>query len=175
MVIWLTGLSGSGKTTIARGVAESLRARGLAVVLLDGDDLRAGLSPNLGFSRSDRDEHVRRVGFIADLLSRSGVVAIVAVISPFRATREAVRARTRVFIEVFVSCSLDELMRRDTKGLYARAHRGELSGLTGVNDPYEEPLAAELRVDTERTGPQECVTAVIRKLEELGSLRAQPQ
>ncbi len=150
--VWLTGLSGAGKTTIADAVAGQLRAAGRGVEVLDGDELRRGLSAGLGFSREDRDTHVRRVGFVAELLARHGVVALVPVIAPYAATRDEVRARHDAhgtgYLEVHVATPLAECVRRDIKGLYARAAAGELTGMTGVDDPYEEPDKPDVRLDT---------------------------
>lgn len=150
--VWLTGLSGAGKTTIAEAVAEHLRAAGREVAVLDGDELRRGLSAGLGFSRQDRDTHVRRVGFVAELLARHGVITLVPVIAPYAATRDEVRAqhdaRATSYLEVYVATPLAECTRRDVKGLYARAIAGELIGMTGVDDPYEEPDKPDLRLDT---------------------------
>jgi adenylylsulfate kinase len=153
--VWLTGLSGAGKTTIADAVAGQLRAAGQQVEVLDGDELRRGLSAGLGFSRDDRDTHVRRVGFVAELLARHGVVALVPVIAPYAATRDEVRAQHDAYgtgyLEVHVATPLAECIRRDVKGLYARATAGELAGMTGVDDPYEEPDKPDLRLDTTGT------------------------
>ena len=153
--VWLTGLSGAGKTTIADAVAGQLRAAGREVEVLDGDELRRGLSAGLGFSREDRDTHVRRVGFVAELLARHGVVALVPVIAPYAATRDEVRAQHDAhgtgYLEVHVATPLAECRRRDVKGLYARAATGALTGMTGVDDPYEEPDKPDLRLDTTGT------------------------
>ncbi|MGH3887311.1 MAG: adenylyl-sulfate kinase [Pseudonocardiaceae bacterium] len=165
--VWLTGLSGAGKTTIADAVAGQLRAAGREVEVLDGDELRRGLSAGLGFSREDRDTHVHRVGFVAELLARHGVVALVPVIAPYTGTRDEVRAQHDKhgtgYLEVHVATPLAECVRRDVKGLYARAAAGELTGMTGVDDPYEEPDKPDLRLDT--TGLD--VTAVARQLMDL--------
>lgn len=165
--VWLTGLSGAGKTTIADAVAERLRAAGREVEILDGDELRRGLSAGLGFSREDRDTHVRRVGFVAELLARHGVVTLVPVIAPYAATRDEVRAQHDAhgtgYLEVHVATPLAECSRRDVKGLYARAAAGELTGMTGVDDPYEEPDKPDLRLDT--TGVD--VTAAARRVLDL--------
>ena len=153
--VWLTGLSGAGKTTIAVAVAKRLRAAGREVEVLDGDELRRGLSAGLGFSRDDRDTHVRRVGFVAELLARHGVVALVPVIAPYAGTRDEVRvhhdAHSTGYLEVHVATPLAECIRRDVKGLYARATAGELTEMTGVDDPYEEPDKPDLRLDTTGT------------------------
>jgi adenylylsulfate kinase len=165
--VWLTGLSGAGKTTIAEAVARQLRAAGREVEVLDGDELRRGLSAGLGFSREDRDTHVRRVGFVAELLARHGVIALVPVIAPYAATRDEVRAQHDAhgtgYLEVHVATPLAECRQRDVKGLYARVASGELTGMTGVDDPYEEPDKPDLRVDT--TGVD--ITAVARRVLEL--------
>ncbi|MGH3686060.1 MAG: adenylyl-sulfate kinase [Pseudonocardiaceae bacterium] len=151
--VWLTGLSGAGKTTIADAVAGALRAAGREVEVLDGDELRRSLSAGLGFSRADRDTHVRRVGFVAELLARHGVVALVPVIAPYAATRDEVRARHDArgtgYLEVHVATPLAECARRDVKGLYAQAAAGKLTGLTGVDDPYENPEKPDLRLNTD--------------------------
>jgi adenylylsulfate kinase len=165
--LWLTGLSGAGKTTLARGLRDALVSRGYRVEVLDGDEVRRTLSSGLGFSKEDRDVNVRRIGYVARLLSRNGVVAIVAAISPYRDVRDEVRrAHEATFVEVFVDCSLDELMRRDSKGLYRKALRGELQGLTGVSDPYEPPLEPELTVHTDRERVDELLTRTLSCLEE---------
>jgi adenylyl-sulfate kinase len=165
--IWITGLSGSGKTTLGEALVAQLRARGRRAELLDGDALRATLSKGLGFSKEDRDEHIRRVGFVAELLTRNGVVVVVAAISPYRATRDEMRQGLVDFVEVYMLCSLDELQRRDPKGLYARARAGELANFTGVSDPYEEPLAPEITLDTEHRSPEESVALVLEKIQAL--------
>ncbi|MGH4008223.1 MAG: adenylyl-sulfate kinase [Pseudonocardiaceae bacterium] len=150
--VWLTGLSGAGKTAIADAAARRLRAAGREVEVLDGDEVRRGLSAGLGFSREDRDTHVRRVGFVAELLARHGVVVLVPVIAPYAGTRDDVRALHDAhgtgYLEVHVATPLAECARRDVKGLYARAAAGELTGMTGVDDPYEEPVKPDLRLDT---------------------------
>lgn len=166
LTLWFTGLPGAGKSTLARCIAQELVGRGLRVEVLDGDEVRAGLSSDLGFSKADRDINIRRIGFVARLLSRNGIVAIVAAISPYRAIRDEVRLQHEApFVEIFVDCSLDELIRRDTKGLYARALSGELAGFTGVSDPYEPPLAPELTVHSDREPVASSVGKVIQWLE----------
>lgn len=152
LTLWLTGLPSSGKTTLALAVADRLRAAGVDVEVLDGDEVRTHLSAGLGFSRADRDTHVDRIGFVAELLAGHGVVVIVPVIAPYAEARQQVRARHLAngtgFALVHVSTSLEVCVQRDVKGLYAKAFRGELSSMTGVDDPYEIPEQAELRLDT---------------------------
>src|SRR5690348_7976827 len=172
--LWLTGLSGAGKSTLATAVAHELRRRGVRVETLDGDEVRQNLSKGLGFSREDRDTNIRRIGYVAKLLTRNGVVVISAAISPYRAVRDEVRREIGAFVEVHVKASLDECVRRDTKGLYARALAGEIAQFTGVSDPYEEPLAPELVVDTEREDVATSSARVIDRLVELGHLRSGP-
>jgi adenylylsulfate kinase len=153
--VWLTGLPSAGKSTIARALAVRLRAEGRQVELLDGDELRSHLTADLGFSRADRDANVRRVGYVARLLARNGVTVLVPVIAPYAAARAQVRADHEadgsVFVEVHVATPLDVCAVRDVKGLYAKQRAGEMSGLTGVDDPYEIPEAPELRLDTEES------------------------
>ncbi len=172
VTVWFTGLSGAGKSSITTALAEELRRREVPVEVLDGDVVRENLSKGLGFSKEDRDTNIRRIGFVADLLSRHGVVVLVAAISPYREIRDEVRAlvsRTAEFIEVHVDCSIDELTRRDVKGLYARALRGEIANFTGVSDPYEAPLDPELRIDTAHGESVERSTRrVLTLLEERG-------
>lgn len=167
-VVWLTGLSGAGKTTISRVLAERLRERGVRHELLDGDVLRENLSRGLGFSKEDRDTHVRRVGFVASLLARHGVVAVAAVISPYRAVRDELRASISNFVEVHVDCPIEELVRRDVKGLYRKALAGEIGSFTGISDPYEPPLAPDVRVDTSVETPDDSVARILATLERLG-------
>ena len=162
--VWLTGLPSAGKSTIARALASRLRADGRRVELLDGDELRTHLTADLGFSREDRDTNVRRVGFVAALLARNGVIALVPVIAPYAAARAAVRAdhdaNDTAFVEVHVSTSLELCEERDVKGLYAKQRTGELSGLTGVDDPYEIPADPELRLDTQGISVDEAAALV---------------
>jgi adenylylsulfate kinase len=162
LTIWFTGLSGAGKSTLARLVEAELRACGEKVEVLDGDAVRQTLSHELGFSKQDRDENVRRLAFVADLLSRNGVVAIVAAVSPYRAARDHARALMgERFVEAYVDASLEECARRDRKGLYAKAFAGEISGFTGVSDPYEPPQDPELVLHTGRESPQESAATVL--------------
>src|SRR3979411_1429868 len=156
-VVWFTGLSGAGKSTIAGALKEELERRGRHVELLDGDEVRTHLSKGLGFSKEDRDTNIRRIGYAARLVARSGGVAITAAISPYQAVRDEVRSQARGFCEVYVRCSLEELPRRDVKGLYAKALRGEIQNFTGVNDPYEPPSSPEITVDSERETVHESV------------------
>lgn len=159
--IWFTGLPSSGKTTLASAVAQRLREHGTRVELLDGDQVRTHLTRDLGFSREDRGENVRRIGFVAHLLSRNGIVAVCALISPYRADRDAVRAmHSGPFCEVHVATPVDVCAKRDVKGLYARQRAGELHGLTGIDDPYEVPLNPEVVVPTHRQTIEESVNQV---------------
>jgi adenylyl-sulfate kinase len=168
--VWFTGLSGAGKTTLSTRVAEIVRERGQRVEILDGDVVRTNLSKGLGFSREDRDTNIRRIGFVANLLTRNGVAVVVAAISPYRAVRDEVRAEIGRFVEVYVRCPVDELIRRDVKGLYARALRGEVAQFTGVSDPYEEPINPEVVVDTDHETVDESAAKIVATLERLGYL-----
>ena len=166
MTLWFTGLSGAGKSTLAARVGETLLASGHRVEILDGDQMRMNLSIGLGFSKEDRDTNVRRIGFVARLLSRNGVIAIAAAISPYRAIREEVRrGHEAPFVEVFVDCRVDELVRRDTKGLYARALRGEIKNFTGISDPYEPPVQPEMTLHTDCESVDESAGRVLQYLE----------
>ncbi len=167
-VVWFTGLSGAGKSTIAQALAPILRDAGLRVEVLDGDEVRQHLSKGLGFSKEDRDINVRRIGYVAKLLARNGVAVLVAAVSPYRDTRAEVRGWAKDFIEVHVSCPLDELVRRDPKGLYAKAVRGEIANFTGVSDPYEAPDRPEVLVSTDREGVEESVAKVLNALRARG-------
>lgn len=152
-VIWFTGLSGAGKSTMAQFVADELRRQGAKVEALDGDAIR-DLFPNTGFTKAERDVHIRRVGYLASKLEAHGVVVVASFVSPYRDSREFVRGLCRNFIEVHVSTPLEECERRDAKGLYARARRGEIRNFTGIDDPYEPPAAAEVVIDTTGVDPQ---------------------
>ncbi len=169
-VVWLTGLPGSGKTTIARRLAEELRRRGRNVELLDGDEVRKWLSPKEGFSREDRELHLRRVAYVCKLLARNGVAVIASFVSPYRSVRDLAKRTVGDFVEVYVRCSLETCMRRDPKGLYKKALKGEITNMTGLQDPYEEPLNPEVVVDTEKESLEECVDKILNKLRELGYL-----
>ena len=167
-VLWFTGLSGAGKTTLARRVEQELKARGVRVERLDGDVVRQSLTADLGFSKEDRDKNIQRVTFVAKLLSRNGVGVLASFISPYRATRDWVRSEVTNFIEVFVDCSLEECIRRDVKGLYAKALAGEIPEFTGVSDPYEPPLNPEIHLDTAKESIEESLGKIMSYLEERG-------
>jgi adenylyl-sulfate kinase len=167
-VVWFTGLPSSGKSTIAREVDRVLLERGCAVELLDGPEVRQSLSRGLGFSKEDREENVRRIGYVAKLLARNGVIAICAAVSPYRATRDEVRRNVTNFIEVFVDVSPSEAERRDEEGLYARARRGEIEEFTGVNAPYEPPEHPEVHILGDRENASQAGRKVIRTLELIG-------
>jgi len=172
-VLWFTGLSGAGKSTIAGLVVPELEGRGLVVDALDGDVVRTHLSKGLGFSKEDRDTNIERIGWVASRLARAGAVVVVSAISPYEETRQRARALVEehaAFVEVHVATSIEECERRDVKGLYAKARAGELPGFTGVSDPYEEPADPELRLDTEMLEPAESARLVVARLEELGLL-----
>jgi adenylylsulfate kinase len=165
--IWFTGLSGAGKTTISKIVEEELRKRGSRIEVLDGDVVRENLSKGLGFSKEDRDTNIRRIAFVADLLSRNGVPVITAAISPYRELRDEARELMGDrFIEVFVKASVEVCAERDVKGLYEKAFKGEIKEFTGVSDPYEPPLNPELTLDTEHDSAEEDAATVLSLLEE---------
>jgi 3'-phosphoadenosine 5'-phosphosulfate synthase len=168
--VWFTGLSGAGKSTIANALKAELEARGRHVELLDGDEVRTHLSKGLGFSKEDRDTNIRRIGYVARLVARSGGVAITAAISPYREVRDEIRAQTPAFVEVFARAPLDTLVERDVKGLYKKAIAGEIANFTGVSDPYEEPLHPEVTCDTSRESVDQSLAKVIDALERLGHL-----
>jgi len=168
VTLWFTGLSGSGKTTIAKAVERELKARHCKVEMLDGDIVRTNLSKGLSFSKQDRDINVRRIGFVANLLSRNGVVAITAAISPYRAIRNEIREMTESFMEVYVNAPLEICESRDVKGLYALARSGEIKNFTGIDDPYEEPLNPEVICYTAKESIEESVGKVIAELERYG-------
>jgi len=161
LTVWLTGLSSSGKTTISRAVHETLQARGQRVEWLDGDAMRLGLSAGLGFTRRDRDENVRRIGFIAELLTRNGVIVLVSAISPYRALRDEMRQRIGNFIEVYVHAPLEVCEQRDLKGVYRQARTRQLQHVTGLDDPYEPPLAPEIVCPTYRETPEDSAARVL--------------
>src|SRR5213082_1723280 len=162
--LWFTGLSGAGKTTIAELVRPELERRGLLVEWLDGDEVRTHLSKGLGFSKEDRDTNIERIGWVASRLTRHGATVICAAISPYEDTRRHARHMVEQFgpfVEVYVKASVDECARRDVKGLYEKAFAGEITGFTGVDDPYEEPAAAEIVIDTEQHDPEACARLVV--------------
>lgn len=166
--LWFTGLSGAGKSTLSERVYARLRERGARVELLDGDEVRTHLSKGLGFSKEDRDTNVRRIGFVAELLARNGVIAITAAISPYKDTRAAVRERIENFVEVFMDCPIEVLAERDVKGLYKKALAGEIPHFTGVSDPYEAPEAPELRIDSSTETLEASEERVWARLKDLG-------
>jgi len=166
--LWFTGLSGAGKSTISEIIFQRLKDGGRKVELLDGDVVRTHLSKGLGFSREDRDINIRRIGWVCEVLSRNGVVAIAAAISPYRAVRDEIRSRIPRFVEVFVDCPLDVVAARDVKGLYKQALAGEIAQFTGVSDPYEPPLDPEVRVDSSAETPQQSADRIWATLENLG-------
>jgi adenylylsulfate kinase len=173
--LWLTGLPGAGKSTLASLAAAALRGRGYRVEILDGDEVRTHLSKDLGFSKADRDANIRRIGYVCKLLSRNGVIAITAAISPYREIRDEVRQQHERFVEVYVKCSLEKLFERDAKGLYAQALKGEIPFFTGVSDPYEEPLNPELVIRSDSEDAQTSVQRLLGKLEELGYVLKAPR
>jgi adenylylsulfate kinase len=167
-VVWLTGLPGSGKTTIARQLEPEIRKLGWPVEVLDGDEIRQNLSKGLGFSREDRETHLKRVTYVAKLLSRNGVAVIAAFISPYRSIREYARKETINFLEVHVKCSVETCAQRDPKGLYKKAKAGEINDLTGPQDLYEEPLQPDLVVDTEKLTIEQSIKSIVERLETSG-------
>ncbi len=168
--VWFTGMSSAGKTTAARLLEARLRALGARVEVLDGDLIRTRLSRGLGFGRQDRDENIRRIGFVCELLSRNGVIVIVSAISPYRELRDEVRSQIPQFVEVYMECPLDVLIARDVKGLYKKALAGEIPSFTGISDPYEPPPAPEVTIRSDRETPDEGVEKVWRVLAERGLL-----
>ncbi len=167
-VLWFTGLSGAGKSTIANIVVDDLVQRACLVELLDGDEVREHLSKGLGFSKEDRDINIRRIGWVAKVLARNKVIAVTAAISPYRALRDEMRADIDGFIEIHVATPLEVCESRDVKGLYAKARAGEIPQFTGIDDPYEPPLHPELRLDTEGRAPAESAAEVLAYLEARG-------
>lgn len=170
VTVWLTGLPSSGKSTIARILERQFRKWNLKVELLDGDVVRTHLSKGLGFSKEDRDINIKRIGFVCHLLTRNGVIALASAVSPYRETRDANRRLIGNFVEVYVKASAAACEKRDVKGLYQKARAGEISGFTGVNDPYEEPLKPEIICDTEKESAEQSAGKIIQRLEELGYL-----
>jgi adenylylsulfate kinase len=172
VTLWFTGLSGSGKTTLSRHLEEALLERGMNVEVLDGDIIRTNLSKGLGFSKEDRDTNIRRIGFVCNLLTRNDVVAIAAAIAPYGNVRHENRKRIGSYVEIYCKCPLEILKERDPKGLYAKAERGEIKHFTGVDDPYEEPLDAEIVVETDKETVEESLTKIIKTLEILNYIPA---
>jgi adenylylsulfate kinase len=160
-VIWLTGLSGSGKSTIAKILESRFRSLGLKVECLDGDELRKAISPDVGFSRQDRELHCRRVTYISGLLAKNGIISIAALVSPYKSIRKYARENIQNFVEVWVKCSLDTCIKRDPKKLYKNASEGKISNMTGLQDPYEPPTNAEVVIDTETSNPDQCAEKIM--------------
>ncbi|HEY8687484.1 MAG TPA: adenylyl-sulfate kinase [Chloroflexota bacterium] len=172
--LWFTGLSGAGKSTLAELVEQRLREWGRRVELLDGDEIRKNLSQGLGFSKADRDANILRIAFVARLLSRNGVVAITAAISPYRAIRDQARGEILRFVEVFVDCPLEVCEQRDVKGLYKKARSGEIKQFTGISDPYEPPENPEIHLHTELENQEQDVEIIFTRLRELGLMPVDP-
>lgn len=170
VTVWFTGLSGAGKTTISRALANKLKSYGYKVETLDGDVVRQNLTKGLGFSKEDRDENIRRIGFVAELLTRNQVIVLVAVISPYREVRQEVRERIGNFVEVYANAPLEVCEQRDVKGLYKKARTGEIKNFTGIDAPYEPPLSPEVECRTDLETQEESVSKVLAKLQELGYL-----
>jgi adenylyl-sulfate kinase len=171
--VWFTGLSGAGKTTIADAIEPLLRERGITKLeKLDGDVVRTHLSKGLGFSKEDRDTNIRRIGWVAEVLTRNGVCVLASAISPYKEIRDEVKKNVGNFVEVYVECSIPELTRRDVKGLYEKAIKGEIANFTGVSDPYEAPENPDIKVNSETEDLAESVAKVMSRLEELGYIPA---
>ncbi len=170
VTLWFTGLSGAGKTTITQALAENLRSLGCKLEILDGDIVRQNLTKGLGFSKEDRDENIRRIGFVSHLLTRNGVIVLVSAISPYREIRQEVKQKIGDFIEVFVNAPLNVCEDRDVKGLYKKARAGEIKGFTGIDDPYEVPENPEVECRTDLEDLSESVDKVIAKMKESGYL-----
>jgi len=170
--LWFTGMSGSGKSTLAEAVEKELLERGLNVEILDGDIIRTNLSKGLGFSQEDRDINIRRVGFVCNLLTRNGAIAIAACISPYKAIRDENRALIGEFVEVFCKAPVEKLIERDVKGLYKKALAGEIKGFTGIDDPYEDPPKAEIVVETTVETIEESVKKILHTLEVMGRIES---
>ncbi len=172
--LWFTGMSGSGKSTLSSLLATRLRAMGARVEVIDGDVVRTQLCRGLGFSKDDREENIRRIGFVCELLSRNGVIAIAAAISPYRACRDDLRSRIPNFIEIYMRCPVEVLAERDVKGLYRKALAGEIPNFTGISDPYEPPVAPEVTIDSSKDSLEDSVALILRVLETRGIVAQQP-
>ncbi len=171
VTLWFTGLPSSGKSTIARQLERLFRKWGVKTELLDGDVVRTHLSKDLGFSREDRDTNVKRIAYVCQLLSRNDVVAIASFVSPYREARDNARRMIGNFVEIYVKTSLEECEKRDVKGLYKKARAGEVQGMTGVNDPYEEPLHPDILIETEKESVEQSIEKILKRLEDLGYLK----
>jgi adenylyl-sulfate kinase len=166
--LWFTGLPCSGKSTLAEIIAPELKRRGRGVEILDGDVVRTNLTKGLGFSKEDRDENIRRIGFVCGLLSKHGAIAISAAISPYRSVRDEVRSKIENFIEVYVDTPLELCIQRDVKGMYKKALAGEMKNFTGISDPYEAPLHPEILIQTQKESPEESAARILGRLERMG-------
>ena len=170
--LWFTGMSGAGKSTLANLLADELRKRGHQVEVLDGDEIRTHLSKGLGFSKEDRDTNIRRIGYVARLLSRNGVIAISAAISPYRDVRDELRGQHERFFEVYMHCTIEKLSERDVKGLYKKALAGEIKNFTGISDPYEPPVNPDLVLDSSKESVDESYKKLLARLEEIGYINS---
>jgi adenylylsulfate kinase len=173
--LWLTGLSASGKTTIARLMENSLLVRGLKVQVLDGDVIRTNLSEGLGFTRADREINLRRIAFVAELLVRHGIVVVVSAITPYQSMREEVRSKIGAFVEVYLNCPLEICIQRDPKGLYRKALAGQIQNFTGIDDPYETPEHPEIELKTHEESPERCLDQILTILEALKKIPSRPE
>lgn len=168
VTVWFTGLSGAGKTTISQGVEKELRSLGYQLEVLDGDIVRQNLTKGLGFSKEDRDENIRRIGFVSHLLTRNGVIVLVSAIAPYREIREEVRHRIGDFVQVYVNAPLEVCEERDVKGLYKKARAGEIKNFTGIDDPYEAPLQPDIECSTKDETEAESIAKVLQYLKDKG-------
>ncbi|MCT7983939.1 adenylyl-sulfate kinase [Laspinema sp. A4] len=168
VTVWFTGLSGAGKTTISQGVEQELRSLGYQLEILDGDIVRQNLTKGLGFSKEDRDENIRRIGFVSHLLTRNGVIVLVSAIAPYREIREEVRHRIGDFVQVYVNAPLEVCEERDVKGLYKKARAGEIKNFTGIDDPYEAPLNPDIECSTKDESEAESIAKVLQYLKDKG-------